>query len=215
MTDCLGRRSGLLLVLSSISYCYIRYTWTSEEVANYTHTGRPPLTLSDFPGDTPAVLIAYHPRTHAEGSPGPCLMTNEFQSLDATALARLIIWDMSGGDHTIRDRPCPPAVVPSVDVRPTESQRLKLAHYMQEPQDTASYTSRVGPTITSTLSTGLFIADYAASCQGPAIYSDGYDWPYLLGLVDQFASQQSFMYPTGSGILRSPAMFRHNLSAIL
>lgn len=112
--------------------------------------------------------------------------------LDSCSQKRLIVWDLAGPDAV--DNPVL-AVVPSEDIRPTASQRQKLA---ENAQKNVKWTQM--PSLSAMLSQGFRLSEYCIG-QGPQAWLEGTWAADMWELLDAFASQAQVCHPPGRAIL--------------
>ncbi|KAK3075567.1 hypothetical protein LTR53_001005 [Teratosphaeriaceae sp. CCFEE 6253] len=218
MQECARRGSAVLVVHArnhpACDFTRHDYVWTAEEQRLFRELGRPPLYLHDLPESVSGVPLSYHARYRTNWYQGPKITAAEHRRLISTSLQRLIIWDLGGMDT--QDSTPLLAIVPSEDVRPTESQTQAISMNIGRRKKHDEWDTNT-PTVSDLLSTvqdesvsKFHLGEYVAPA-GPSIYS-GSNMAAIWQLVDQFAGIATLQHPPGCD--RIPSHFQHTLAAL-
>lgn len=186
----------MLIVLSNehpvCDFAFCRFHWTSEEQLEYFRSGLPPKTVSDLPGMKAVLPICYYTRDLECTFYGPEVSSANFRRLNSCQYKRLVVWNLFGPDD-LHD-PSSLIVIPSEDIRPTESQRSTLIKNLNKNKKKL-HSDRT-PDVSSLLSTGLYASEYAVGASGPLAYTES-AWDEVWKLLNQFTSPQTIDHPTG------------------
>lgn len=197
----------MLLPLPRQQYALVQYKWTTYERDNYFRWRRPPHTASTISPRTPILLLSLQTQFSSTSAHGPTVSHAMFQSIDASdSLSCLFLWDL-GGSRCVNEL-LAPAIVPSVDLRPTTSQRL---HYAETQAAVNSDYARA-ITLASLLGTGLSPFHYLTQ-SGPLIYDQrGCNWLQVVACLRNFFANADFRYPARIGPIRMPLGFVHTMA---
>lgn len=180
---------------------YVRYKWAESEVKSFYEHYRPPQFVHTLPPNTEVLPVTYYTR-HLECSyQGPTLTASEFHRINACGDHRLLFWDLGGPDATIL------AVVPSVDIMPTEAQRKVFQSnlYLQ-----AHEWRSATPNLSSLLQSGLHASEY--TIPGEDVFSS-HCWNAVWKFLDKFSVDDIVQHPIDHP--RNPKEYRQSITAIL
>lgn len=204
------RGSGLLVVLSNqhpvADFVYCRYKWSTQDQIEFSQHGKLPLTLSDLTGAKPVLPICYHVRDLECTYQGPEVSSSTFRRLNSCRHDRLLVWNLTGPDDL--HRPAPLTVIPSEDLCPTMSQRVKLSKNLNINKK-ETHAERT-PSLSSMLRSGLYASEYRVQSLGPLAYQkQETHWDALWALFDRFTKAESLEHPKGR--VRDPKAYMQPL----
>lgn len=216
-TDHGSRRSGLLLPLAGPGlglgyFAYVPYKWSEQEFERFAETGSPPCLPHELPGDVEVVAITFNSQDRAiSPTTGPTLGNRLFRGLDATALPRLLVWDLAGPDQADESVTTPLAVIPSADIRPTVKHRQHYSTATRSRQP-SEWEARM-PRVADLISTGLCVADYTTEARGDAAWESG-SHSGLYKLLERLAGSDDGPFEFPRDCIRRPAEHRCRLTAL-
>ncbi|KAK1071482.1 hypothetical protein LTR74_003360 [Friedmanniomyces endolithicus] len=205
LQECAQRGLGVLTLSArkhpATDFVYYRYQWTPEEQRRFSEDCHAPHTGDTIPSQAAGVPIMYYARHAATSHQGPKITARQYRRLNASALPRLVAFDI-GGPDTRATEPLV-AVVPSNDIEPTPAQIGNIIKH--------SYTWKEhNPSISDILNTGLYTGEYVAGA-GPLAYGRSV-WPGLWSLVDSFAGLEPFEHPRH--VVRDPLAYQHTTQVL-